>query len=507
MGSILPNDVASKPYHNNAAGLKLELESFASTALSISVQDLRPKVHKSWLALGGDSLTAVNFVGSCYGAGIDVDIPDVLQAESLADLFDLIALSQRPTQPTSNGTNDRVYTAHSGPSLDALCQALGIPADGVQAIGPCSPMQENFIALQSIDPAAYQLQLSLKISATNSIRMDTDSFAKAWRAVVNRHPALRTMFVESADRPGKVDQVVCRNTSPQITVLSTPEAESRLSFEAYGTRFPHHLILASTPDRKLFVKLNISHAIADATSIEVLFRDLFRALTGTLPVDEYMQCDDFMQAQQPDVTKEALSYWSHYTAASESSFLSHSGSKTSPVGLYTIDQEMTLPPDLLQAFTEQSNATLVNACQAAWALVLRCYTGSSNVSFSYTASGRQKRIKGLQDAVGLFVNTLPCHVQLDQSTTVAEVLQRAQRDFLQSLPYQGADLTDSQQDSGIAVREVGDSLLAFQSAVPETELADAGFGVDLVSWEAPSDVRYIAHYYRRQRTDRRLSTV
>lgn len=351
-------------------------------------------------------------------------------------------------------------------------------------------MQENFIALQSIDPRAYQLQLAVRISSTNpAVVVTTDSVKRSWTVVVKRHAALRTMFVENVDRPGRLDQVVWRNIKPQISILQLSEAENKTSFEEYSSEFPHHLILAQAPDNELFVRLIISHAIVDGTSIEILFRDLFRALTGTLPAGEHMKCGEYVQAQQPDRSHEALSYWSRYTAATEGSFLSSPSLKTRPTGLYTINQELPIPPELARDFSDQSNATLVNACQVAYALLLRCYTGTSNVCFSHTVSGRQKRIKGLQDAVGNFVNTLPCRIDLGENKTIAKALERAQSDFLESLPYQGANLTDSQEVSGASVRQLGDSLLSFQRGVPETELAEAGFAVDVVSWEAPSDVR------------------
>jgi len=480
--------VVSERQQHDVPSLKLKLESLAATALDISPRKLRTKINKSWLALGGDSLTAVNFMGYCHEAGIVVDIADILRAESLDDLIDRIEQSQKYKQPASNGIKSS-YSPPQGPLLDRLRGVSRGPLDEIQCIGPCSPMQENFIALQSIDPRAYQLKLAVTISSTDpAVVLTTETVRNSWIAVVKRHAALRTEFVESVDRPGKLDQVVWKDIEPQISISPFSEADNKTSFEAYGSKFPHHLILGQAPDNKLSIRLIISHAVVDAVSIESLFRDLFRRLKGTLPADEQMQCGDFLQAQHPDTSHEALSYWAHYIEATEGSFLSSPSSKTSPVGLYTVDQIMPIPLELAQNFSDQSNATLVNACQVAYALVLRCYTGASNVCFSYTASGRQKRIKGLQHAVGNFVNTLPCHVKLGGGITIAEALEITQSDFLDSLPYQGTSLTGNQEMSGPSVRQLSDSLLSFQRGVPETELAEAGFAVDVVSWEAPSDV-------------------
>ena len=475
--------------------LRLMLEGFASRALEITPRKLRNQSHKTWLELGGDSLTAVNFMGFCHEAGVDVDIPNVFLSDSLDELLDRIAQSHQNRKSASNeedmengdhGNSHHYHLPEDGPLLGIL-RGHG-PLDEVQGVGPCSPMQENFIALQKIDPRAYQLRLTARIAFTNpAVVVTTDLVGKAWLAVVRRHAALRTMFVESVDRPGRFDQVVWKNIKPQISVLPLSAAED--SKAEYGSEFPHHLILAQAPDNKLFVKLSISHAVMDGVSIEILFRDLFRALTQSLPTgEEPLQCWDFLHAQQPDTSQEALSYWSRYMAATEGTFLSSPSSKKKPTGLYSIDQEVPIRSELAQNLSGQFNATLVNACQVAYALVLRCYTGANSVCFSYTTSGRQKRVKGLHDAVGAFVNTLPCRVDFGETATITEALSRAQGDFLESLPYQGASLTDKQGMSGGSVRQLGDSLLSFYGGLPETELAKAGFAVDIVSWEAPSDV-------------------
>lgn len=223
-------------------------------------------------------------------------------------------------------------------------------------------------------------------------------------------------------------------------------------------------------------------------SIEILFRDLCREITGNPPPEESLPCGVFLQAQQPDTSAEALSYWSRYMQPIESSFLSNPSSKSKPTGLYTVDSHTLIPPEMTRILLEDFNSTLVNACQIAYAMVLRSLTGANNVCFSYTASGRQKRIKGLQDAPGNFINTLPCRVDFSETTTIVEALNRVQNDFLTSLPYQGANLTNSQEVSGASVRQLSDSLLSFQREAPETDIESTSIAVHVESWEAPSDV-------------------
>ncbi|KAL4878793.1 hypothetical protein BJY04DRAFT_220857 [Aspergillus karnatakaensis] len=493
--------------HDDLTSLKLTLEEFAAAALETTAERIRTKAHKTWLALGGDSLTAVFFMGACHQAGIEVGLPDILQAASIGDLIEQIAQSQQVENTASNGIEISDGTTRSL-SVDDLPDYLDLPLDRVQGIGPCSPMQENFVARQNIDPTAYQLQFTVKITSTSpTVDLTIPTVTQAWKTVVKRHPALRTHIFESVSRPGRLDQVVVEEIDPEIIILSHVEAGQQNPFVQYSSKFPHCLILAQIPNNALLLRLIVSHAIVDAISIDIITRDLFRALTGTLPAGQQLRTEEFLDAQQPETSPDALSYWSRYLEPVQRSFLSTASSKETPTGLYTIDQDIPISPALIQRLSDESNATLVNACQVAYALVLHAYTGTRNVSFSYTTSGRQKRIRGLQEAVGNFVNTLPCRVDFEESETILEALEHAQADYRESIPYQGVILNGNQDLQGPSLHQLGDSLLTFQRGMPEVELAKLGIALEVVSWEAPSDYNYtLAISIKKQQLGLRLTT-
>ncbi|BCS23539.1 non-ribosomal peptide synthetase [Aspergillus puulaauensis] len=485
---------------HESSAVKVKLHQFAASALEIPPKRLQTKLHRTWLALGGDSLTAVFFMGACNEAGIEVDLPQILQAHSLGDLIDQIGRSQRPHEQLCN----RDMAVNDAPRGY-------IPEDvEIDAIGPASPMQENMVARQAIEPREYQLQLTARIASVNpAVLLTTSTVEEAWKAVVCRHAALRTKFANSVDRPGRLDQVVAREIDPEINITSiSAAAKAKAAFEGYSSDYSHWLSLTQQADNQVLLNLSISHALIDGVSIEIIMRDLFTFLSGTCPAAEPMQPAEFLCAQ-PDTSPEALSYWTRYMQKAQGSFLSSTGTggKKPPTGLYTIDKEIAITPEVIQAFSEQSNATLANACQVAFALVLRSYTGSNNVCFSYTASGRHKRSKDLRGAAGNFVNTIPFCVELGSKTTIAEALQCAHADYLDSLPYQGASLNGNQDMEGPSVRELGDCLLSFQRGMPEAGLERIGIAVEVVSWEAPTDYNYtLAISIEKQRLGLRLTT-
>ena len=505
----------------DSPALKTTLENLAAKALGITPRKLRNNNDKTWLGLGGDSLTAVNFMGACHAAGIRINIPDIVKAESIDDLLRRIAEGhllrclhvsgqdedEEWMDGIANGNgnakaNERDADASMPPprkrqktKLDVSSELRGFlngSIDAVEGVGLCSPMQENFMAVQNLDPSAYQLRVAVTIASTNlnpAVVVSTDAARHAWRRVVRKHPALRTSFIDSVDRPGHLDQIVWRDVEPQISVFSSPsEAEAASFEETYRSKFSHRLVLAPAAFGRLYLRLVISHALVDGVSLELLFRDFLLGLSDSIPEDEEhgsLACDAYIEAQQPDTSQESLKYWSRYTEAIEGTFLKGAiatpvPSKTKkPTGLYVVDDEITILKYDNNRHDELK-ATVASACQVAWALVLGSYTGNSDVCFSYTASGRQKRVRGLQEGVGNFVNTLPCRINLLSDPTVEGAAQGVQADFLESLHFQGASLS--------GVQQFGDCLLSFQRGLPEDELMRAGFEVDVLSWEAPSDV-------------------
>ena len=60
----------------------------------------------------------------------------------------------------------------------------------------------------------------------------------------------------------------------------------------------------------------------------------------------------------------------------------------------------------LQDAARHAKVTLNTLVQAAW-LLLQRYTGQATVAFGATVAGRPAELEGIEEQVGLFINTLP----------------------------------------------------------------------------------------------------
>ncbi|PTB61124.1 hypothetical protein M431DRAFT_477510 [Trichoderma harzianum CBS 226.95] len=79
----------------------------------------------------------------------------------------------------------------------------------------------------------------------------------------------------------------------------------------------------------------------------------------------------------------------------------------------------------------------------AWAVVLDNFVKSSEVCFGYLVSGRDVPVERIEDAVGLYINLVPCKCTILQDSLLQQLLTDVHEDFVRSSPNQSFTLTSS----------------------------------------------------------------
>lgn len=102
----------------------------------------------------------------------------------------------------------------------------------------------------------------------------------------------------------------------------------------------------------------------------------------------------------------------------------------------------------LRDFARRHQVTLNTLVQAGWALLLQRYTGQHTVVFGATVSGRPADLPGVENQVGLFINTLPVVVTLAPQMTLDELLQGLQRQNLALREQEHTPLFELQRWAG-----------------------------------------------------------
>ncbi|GAB3847943.1 hypothetical protein GCM10027610_068720 [Dactylosporangium cerinum] len=132
-----------------------------------------------------------------------------------------------------------------------------------------------------------------------------------------------------------------------------------------------------------------------------------------------------------------------------------------------------LPAGVTARLTEQvrhAGLTLNSLLTAALGLVIGYETGRTDVVFGTTVAGRPTDLPGIDQVVGLFLNTVPARVTATAGTTVLDLARRAQADRLDLGPHEYLGLGEIQRAAGH--EQLFDALYVLQNFLADDTFAD-----------------------------------
>ncbi len=350
--------------------------------------------------------------------------------------------------------------------LGHLREAAGVAPPEVEDVYPLSPLQSGMVfnALYDADPEDYYEQIGFVLRG----RLDTDAFTRAWQQVTHRHAVLRSLYVWDG-LPAPV-QVVLRNRPLRFDLADwtggdPAEVPSRLrelmrerrreGFDL-AAECPSRFTLATTaPDEHHFV-WSFHHIVMDAWSVSAVFDEVFAVYealrdgrTATLPAPvSYRDYIAWLAARDRSADEE---FWRERLDG-------FTGPTTLPVpvtadGASGVGQvEVELPADLADAvrtLAVRCGATANTVLHAAWALLAGRYTGSRDVLFGATVTGRTADVPGIERMVGLLINTLPTRVAIRPEQTVSAFLRDRQAAQLELREREHTSLADVRRVAGV----------------------------------------------------------
>ncbi len=369
--------------------------------------------------------------------------------------------------------------------LDALAAAHA-PLEDVY---PLSPAQEGMLFHTLMEPGAYLGQLAFDLVGP----LDAEAFAGAWQGVVDRHPALRTGFAwRGLERPL---QVVRRRAGLELRRedwRGVPEAEREERFTAYlaadrargfvveGAPLMR-LALFRTGEEEHRAVWTQHHLVLDGWSLPLVFREvaaLYRAGAGEgaaelPPARPYRAYVAWLEGRDLGAAerfwREALRGFAGATPLGVDRVV-----RGEARGQRRVERRLSAERSgALQEWAAAHGLTVNTLVQGAWALVLARYSGEEDVVFGATVSGRPAEVEGVEEVVGLFINTLPVRVRVADEP-VLPWLKRLQEWNLAMREHEYAPLARVQQWSGARAGEaLFESILVFEN-YPMDERMGAG---------------------------------
>ncbi|HEY0079186.1 MAG TPA: amino acid adenylation domain-containing protein [Pyrinomonadaceae bacterium] len=137
---------------------------------------------------------------------------------------------------------------------------------------------------------------------------------------------------------------------------------------------------------------------------------------------------------------------------------------------------------MLRQSAASERVTLHTLVEGAWAEMLMRYSSEEEVVFGTTVAGRPAELSGVEQMVGLFINTLPVRVKKGgekRGEAVGEWLRRLQREQAEMREYEHVALVEVQRWSEVGGgRQLFDYLLVFEN-----------FPVDAMLREQPGSLK------------------
>jgi amino acid adenylation domain-containing protein/non-ribosomal peptide synthase protein (TIGR01720 family) len=364
----------------------------------------------------------------------------------------------------------------------------------VQSICPLSPIQEGllFQTLYAPEAGVYFEQLSCVIRGD----INVGAFEQAWQQLIERHTILRTAFVwKNLEKPLQVVRLHAklplryedwRSISQDEQTKGLEEflaADRQSGFDLSAAPLMRIALLRVGEDSYRFVWSH-HHLLLDGWSLQLLMSevfDLYRALCRDEKVtkDKARPFEDYIAWLQRRDATEAETFWRETLKGFTSPTIIARGGKEREL---QIDQgygelRALLPKSVtaqLQQMARSHQLTLNTVVQGAWALLLSRYSGESDVVFGATSSGRPAEIDGIESMVGLFINTLPVHVRVDEEMKLDGWLRQLQAEQAEMRQFEYSSLVEvqgwSEVPRGVPLFE---SLLAFENYPVDVALRES----------------------------------
>ncbi|HLJ26156.1 MAG TPA: non-ribosomal peptide synthase/polyketide synthase [Candidatus Angelobacter sp.] len=390
----------------------------AEVARRTGIEPAEIDIHQPLMGYGLNSLRAVEL---CHQIqlhfGIEIAVSDLFDGFTIADI-----------EKTVTGTPSLLRRSRAGhPSIYPL-------SHGQRALW--------FLYQMAPESAAYNISRVIRIASG----VNVEALRQAFQALVDRHPCLRTIFVEMA---GETVQEVADKAEvcfehfdtrrwSAAEIEETLAEQSRLPFSlTRGPLFRATLYTRSENDHLLHVAVH--HIIADYWSLTLLLDEIGKLYQAYHSKAEAtlvpLECSyaDFVEWQREKLSgpdgERLWGYWKEELSGELAPLSLPADHARPPVQTFhgssfpfTLDARLT---EKLKQFGVEQQTTLFAMLLAAFQILLYRLTSQNQVTVGCPVAGRSRA--EFANTVGYFVNAVPLRVDFEQRQTFIDFLPQVRK--------------------------------------------------------------------------------
>ncbi|WP_218026519.1 non-ribosomal peptide synthetase, partial [Rhodococcus jostii] len=336
------------------------------------------------------------------------------------------------------------------PTLDALHHDYPTLTD----VWPVTPLQAGLLfhhELTSHTLDTYVVQVVLDIDGP----LDADRLRDAAAALLGRHPNLGAAFGRTPD--GTPIQIITPAPLRWTHHDLSDEHDGRVAHDIVAADRTTPFDLTAPPLLRLIhithspthhrVALTHHHILLDGWSTPLLLHELLQLYEHHTDPDAVLRPRPYRRylewlAQQS--LEESQAAWAEVLDGLEGPTILLPSARDRVPSTFPDEYRVTLSreqTEALRTLARTHNLTLHTIINTAWALVLATHTGTTDITFGTTVSGRPPHIPHVENMIGLFINTIPVRITLHPTDTLTTLLHHTHTTHTQLLDHHHLPLT------------------------------------------------------------------
>lgn len=458
-------------------GTEQKLADIWAEVLNINRSTIGPE--QSFLALGGDSISAVEVVAAGRELGFGLSVVDVLRYSKLhrvaERVFELDTLPSKDPPPFALLTHEGTETSRKA-DISFHCQ---LDTDMIADAYPCTPLQEGLISLESIRPGDYITQIIVDLGPEISV----PRFRAAWDRLYEQLGILRTRIVHHP-KNGLL-QVEMKDTIDWTVThgLDSYLKKDKLKPMGLGQPLTRYAIVGDDVRKDHWFVWTSHHALYDAWSMSLIVKALSSFYSGGV-IHRGPSFRNFIQHRLGSDQATTMSYWRHALSGYNSvQFPNLPASVVETTANDYLDYKIIKPRQIT------SNVTVSTLIRAAWAVVVSQVANSKDVVFGTTMSGRNTEILDIDKIIGPTIATVPVRIKFTSGQTVTSFLRQVQQQSMDMIPHEHFGLQNIAKLSQDCQRGIQFQTLLVVQPQNEKEISS-----DLGTWRLVAEPHWLNTY-------------
>ncbi len=372
---------------------------------------------------------------------------------------------------------------------------------------PATPMQAGMVFQSMLNSSAYVTQTYPLISGV----IHTEAFKQAWQFAIDQYDVYRTCFVGMENVLHQLVQDKVELPWYYYDWSDLTETEQDKNFSKYLKNDKHkgfdlshapliRVALFKLSDQSHRLLWTHHHSLTDGWCLPIIYNDVlhaYRALVNgeSIAIQTKPSYKNYIRWLQDQHTESAIDFWQEKLEDISSPTPLMCLEKNNKVaGVHQVldfrlDKDQTNEINNIARSLKVTVNTIVQYC---WAFLLHRYSGENTIVFGATISGRPAEVSGIEEMVGLFINSIPVVVDFSQQTETEKALQGLHKEFQESCHFGYLPLVDIQRQSNINSGHLFESLLVFEN-YPVSESMEKASEVDdllIVDFENDEQTEY-----------------